>query len=875
MAAKDIRRPFADCLRRFDGSVEDDDAAIVSQLTSITTLIGSRRFRTWLCRERVVAGIVRELLDGPGLVEAGILTECFRNRLLTDLRNEPEIRQAVRSVRTRSQTRGTRTRRQREQTNVAGTIELNYGSLFLKRSEEGQLGLFGELPEMPRDVQKELRRHRRSWQPRPWGFAGASILPTNTLRSDRGTFPVGLRYVMRASVERPFFTGLEEIQVDPECEKWLRSVRLIGSDRLAFRPVGDDEGDSSHVITSPTPHRGNVWVVVATGVASPTFEKHQVATVDGSDVFCVDASNAAFRQWIGWPAAHGDRPKTLAEVTWLYPSPISTDAEGQMVFTTDDELGISVSGDRPVTLILRGGRKEISRAEVATNALLKIDAAGTYDLTVIKHDQTTESLSFTLVDSVGDGFIELDPEPPLRVVMSHVDTGETTLARSDFFNRRLSIEVAGDRSLEDLPMTLSVSPGECVAHVHLRSIPSRIGPTHGVWDSLIDQLPQGVLQSTCDLTIRIEVAKLTSISWRLEADTQNLWWVEEGAAPRAFCDDGEYSVHARALVTNQPADQMLESEPVVFVASNRDGHEFTFDARVSVYGDSRLQRQAERPVRLLREMDDVGSGVGLRQIASRYLQVASASSSSRVAEINRIGFKQQLRAWVVDILCGPNWTGQQRHCEAIERSHPVAVWWETQRLHPVLLPKPEGGIGRPLPEQLPREVQDEFARKLPMLWWDGVVSEIAFAGELDDIYKRMIDEDVYVDADALTSSLQSASQQICGSHLADLVIPATGGDELLMWALAGSTVDDLADAWFQWMRTYLKPGRGRQKWEKEELVDWLCFLLYPERLRRRDWQSILQKLLSDRPVARAGAFLAWRMEQTSRLESFAIQEQVG
>jgi hypothetical protein len=873
VAAKDIRRPFADCLRRFNGSIEDDDASIASQLASISTSVGSRRFRTWLGSEQVVAGIVRELLDGPSLVDAGLLTKCFRDRLLTDLRNEPEIRQAVRTVQTRSKTQGTRNRRRREQSDEAETIELLYGSFFLKRDEDGRLGLFGELPEMPREIQKELRRHRRSWQPRPWGFAGASILPTNTLRSARGTFPVALGYIVKASDDRPFFTGLDELQVDLECGRWLRGVRLIGADRLAFRPVGDEEGDSSHLITSPTPHRGNVWVVVRTGVDWPDFEKHRIAAVEGGEVFCVDASNAVFRQWMGWPAARADGPKSLAEVTWLYPSPISTDSDGQLVFTTDDELGISVSGDRPVTLFLRSGRKEVARSEVAAVALAKIDEAGKYDLTVLKSDQTLDTLSFTIVDNVGDGFIEPDPEPPWRVVMSHVDTGETTLTRNDFFNRRLSIEVAGDRSIEDLPMTLSISPGECVAHLHLRAIPERIGPTHSVWDTLLDQLPQSVLQSACDLTVRVEVAGLVDNSWRLEADTQNLWWVEDGAAPRAFCDDGEYTVQGRTLVANRPVNQLPEGEPVVLVALNRDGYEFTFDARVCVVGDSRLQRQAERPNRLLREMDDVGSGVGLRQIASRYLQVASASSSSRVAEINRVGLKQQLRAWVIEILCGPNWTGQQRECEAIERSHPVAVWWETQLSHPVLLPEAENGLERQLPEQLPRDLQDEFARKLPLHWWDGVVSEINFAGELDDTYKRIIDEDVYVDADALTSSLRRASQRICGSHLADLVIPVTGGDELLAWSLLGLTVDELADEWLRWMRTHLKPGRGRQKWDKEELVDWLYFLLYPERLRRRDWQSVLEKLLNDRPVARAGAFLAWRMEQTSRIESFTIQEQ--
>lgn len=875
VAAKDIRRPFADCLRRFDGSVEDDDASIVSQLASIATPVGSRRFRTWLCRQQVVAGIVRELLDGPSLVEAGLLTESFRNRLLGDLQREPDIRQAVRSVQTRRQTRGTRNRWRREHTYEAEAIELHYGTFFLKRDDTGRLGLFGELPEMPREIQKELRRHRRSWKPRPWGFAGASVLPTNTLRSARGTFPVSLSYIARATEERPFFTGFEELQIDPECGRWLHGVRLIGADRLAFRPVGDQEDDSSHLITSPTPHRGNVWVVNRLGVEWPDIEKHQVATVEGGEVLCVDASDAGFRQWMGWPVARTCNPNPLTEVTWLYPSPVSIEGDGQLVFTTDDELGVSVNGNRPVTLVLRCEQAEIARSEITAVALAKIDVAGRYELTVIEGNQAAQSLSFRIVDNAGDGFIEPDPEPPWRVAMSHVDTGESNFTRNDFFNRRLSIEVAGNRSIEDLPMTLSVSPGECVAHVHLECIPERIGPAHSIWNALLDQLPQGVLQSSCDLTIQVEVAGLRANSWRLEADTHNLWWIDDASAPRAICDDGEFSVQRRDLITNRPVDQMPEGEPVVSVAISHDGFEFAFDARVSLVGDSTLRRQPERPARMLREMDDVGSGVGLRQIALRYLEVASASSSSRVAEINRVGLKQQLRAWAIEIFCGPNWTGRQREYEAIEWSHPVAIWWETQRSRSVLLPEPETGTERQLPEHLPHDVQKEFARKLVPYWWDGVVSEIDFAGELDETYMRMIDEDVYVDAEALTLSLRSASQRICGSHLADLVIPVSGGDKLLAWSLLGSTIDELADELVRWIREYLRPGRGRQNWAKEELVDSLCFLLYPERLRRRDWQSVLNKLLHDRPVARAVAFLAWRMEQTSRIESFMIQEQTA
>lgn len=47
-------------------------------------------------RITLVAGIVRDLLGGPSLLEAGLLSAAFRERLVNDLRSEPAIDWAVR-----------------------------------------------------------------------------------------------------------------------------------------------------------------------------------------------------------------------------------------------------------------------------------------------------------------------------------------------------------------------------------------------------------------------------------------------------------------------------------------------------------------------------------------------------------------------------------------------------------------------------------------------------------------------------------------------------------------------------------------------------------------------------------------------------------
>jgi len=66
VAAKDIRRPFCDALRRFHGSLDNDDASIVSRLRWISPQMGSRRYRTWLANQALVAGLVRDLRQNRG-----------------------------------------------------------------------------------------------------------------------------------------------------------------------------------------------------------------------------------------------------------------------------------------------------------------------------------------------------------------------------------------------------------------------------------------------------------------------------------------------------------------------------------------------------------------------------------------------------------------------------------------------------------------------------------------------------------------------------------------------------------------------------------------------------------------------------------------
>ena len=868
VAAKDIRRPFADCLRRFEGSVDDDDLAIAGQLSSISTQVGSRRYRTWLNRQSVVAGIVRDLLGGAKLHECGLFSEGFRTRLIEDFRHEPEIQSAVRSVQSRRKKELTKKAKKTSAKAVAKD-DIRFGEFFLRQDEHGDLALFGELPEMPRSVQTSLRQVRRKWQPRPWGFAGALALPSDALRSIRGTFPVELSNVARANGERAFFVGVEDLTLDDESAGWLRSVRFHAAEKLVFRPI-ELHGDSSHAITSPTPHSGTVWVLMKPTSTWPEVDRECVGEIDGGEIYAVDSSNAFLRDWLKWPAANKPHDASEALVQWLYPTPISINVDGRRVFTTDDEIGIHVRGDQVVDFVIRQDRSTLEQQSVNEVALVSIEQPGDYELLVQGSNKTIETFSFSIIDKKGDGFIEPDPEAPWRCVLSHVDAGVTELTRTDLFNRRLVLDIEGDRTIMGVTATVSLSPGDAATSIFLQRVPAKLGANHPVWSQLIERLPPSVVNSACDLSLNVAIANVTKDEWRLEAEIQNLWWEKQkNGIPVALCDQGTFETRHECIVTGNRIHEPKEGYPFVSIAYGSDGSEFTFDASVSVSGYAILGLQLDKPNRLLRRMEEAEGNAGLRSIVSRFLQLAAGTSSSLIAEVNRVGAVQTLREWILQSVCGSNWVEKRREGTAFENSNPVAVWWQVQQNHPDLVqPKPE--MPRAFSQTLPSLVLAEFAELLPLAWWDGIVLGVSVddAASLDSVFKHLLDgEEIYIDLEVLTASLREANEKLCGSHMADLVVPVTGGDELMNWTISGTSVASLAGSLVDWSKKFLGRGRGRQSWSVDEMRDWLNLLLYPERLRKSSWQSVIEKLLHDRPVARAGAFVAWRVEQYARMES--------
>lgn len=875
VAAKDIRRPFADCLRRFRRDVKNEalkDDTIVSDLANISTSVGSRRFRTWLERSAVVAGIVRDLLGGKPMDEAGLFSKSFRDRLIEDLRNEPEIRRAVRQVETG---RKTKPKTVDEKSKATTEVKFRFGEFFLRRDENGGFEFFGEMPEMPKSVQGSLKPIRRRWKVRPWGHPGAKPIPSDCLRSTRGHFFVSFSYVARTECNTPFFTGLEELTVDDDAKDWLESVRFPSADMLAFLPM-DPSDDTSHAIGSRTPHRGKIWVLARRGVVqsrrSEQDESHcrHIGDVEDGEIHEFDADNAEVRRWLQWPPAGAKPENSGPSFTWLRPSPVSIDSKNQPVYTTDDEIGVSVIGDEPIQVILRRGQTELARESVSSVATLSLESMGSYELVVRQGNEDLESFSFVIVDEKGDGFIEPDPASPWHAVVSHVDAGETELSRKDLFNRRLNVDIIGDRGIENLTAKLTVSPGDASVTIPLDRIPTRLAANHSVWDDLSQQLPAAVLKSPCDLSLSVEIEGLSHDTWLLEAELQTLWWEDdEDGISLAVSDDGPFEARRQCIVSGAWIEEPTEGDPFILIALDRDGNELDFDARVGVYGDSRLQRQLSPPKRFLRQMDDVGDNPGLRSITQRYLQLSSASSSSLTAEFNRVGAAQSIRNWILHSVCGPNWIHRQHEFPKIESANPAEIWWECQSKRMDLL-QPPSEDERSLPDSLPAIFLAEFDEVLPDMWWDGSVSEIEAddAEPLDSIFQRLIDDDtVIVDAQALTASLRQANQRLCGAHLADLLIPTDAGDELLGWHVSGMSITDCVSDLHGWIRRSLGRGRGRQSWAASELQIWLNLLLYPERLRKQTWEIVLEKLLHDRPVARAGAFIAWRLEQNARLNS--------
>lgn len=866
VAAKDIRRPFADCLRRYRGSLDSDDSTIVLGLASILTSVGSRRFKTWLARTDVVAGVLRDLLGGVKLSERGLFSEECRDRLIEDLKREPEILQAVRSVRTR---RDKEEAKSGKKSNKAAKSDLRFGEFFLRQDEHGDYALFGELPEMPRAVQTSLRSVRRKWQPKPWGFAGATVLPSDALRSARGTFSVEMSHVTRASGDKPFFVAVEDLNLDAECTEWLNSVRFPAVENLVFRPI-TTSNETSHAINSPTPSSGDVWVLAKNSCIWPEVKRERIGETTDAELCVVAASDPVLRDWLGWPKVQNDQRTYECEFRWFFPTPLSIGQDGRRVFTTDDEIGIQIVGDRNLELKLFGDGNELDAKTVGSSALLNIELPGNYEAVLLRDERPIETLQFSIIDQKGDGFIEPHPEYPWVCRLSHADAGVTVLSRSDFFNRRLVLDVEADRTIENVQLVVSLQPGDAAVEQTLPRIPARLNSTHPIWIELLDKVPPGVRNSACDITMSVSVSGITRQDWRLEPELTSIWWNGDGNGfPYAQADQGEVTSIHQCLITGMRIQEIKQGSPFISIGHDDLGTEFLFDGRVGLVGDARLQIQLDRPRRLLRQLHNAVDIPGLLDITKRYLALASATSDSIVAEVNRVGAVQTLREWLIASLCGPTWMTAVTQGGSLESINPISLWWKTQlKYADLVLPKIEQP--RIIPHELPGFVLREFAAALPATWWDGVVEDVSpdNAAALEPITRSLLsDEDIYIDDIVLTETLREANHVLCGAHLADLLIPVTGGDNLLQWTVGEYCLAELAESLFDWNRKFLKKGRGRQSWSKEDLNCYLNLLIYPEQLRRSSWQSVLEKLIHDRPVARAGAFVAWRVEQNARLAS--------
>ncbi len=686
VAAKDIRRPFADSLRNFRGSIEDDDAQIAESLGRTEAARLTRRYRTWIGNQRLVAGIVREVLGGRSLIEAQLLTCEFRERLLEDLHREPEFSSAVRAAR-RSQRSGSVGKRATSSTTGAASEPTAiYGTFFLQRRAENEFELFGELPEMPRPVRQSLLRvcRCRRWRPRPWGFSQAAILSRGTLTAQRGTFPIEFRSVQRAEAAQPFFTKVANLGLDSDTAAWLEAIRFPDLDRIAFRPVDVDD-DVCHAIIGRTPHQGLIWVVHSAADQPPSEEARLIGKLKSAAIHEFDASNALVREWLGWPAPRGTGSAVAPPARLIAPSPTGIGASGNAVFEPGDLIAVRSGSDKGVHVTLK--RLSGDGPEQAGGELVLMETAqpGEYELTINEDGLAAQSFGFEFI-AKGETDVPLPWEVCLRRVDGSVDAGFT---RRDLFNHRLLLEITSPRAIENLRLGVSINPGQCEVAFHVDRLPQRVPSTHDVWKQLIDQLPESTVSSNCDLELTVSIEGLAAGTWRLEVDSPNVWWENDGQRLRAVGDACEFAIRTRNIRTGQlVAQSAIPGEPVVSVAHNSNGNPLMFDARVDVARESAWPGRLPKPARLLREPDDRDAGTGLRPTVERYLELACASSGSKAAELHRVGLAVQFRDRVLEVCCGDHWTRRsaaQAEKLDVEAISPVEVWWAVQEKHPVIV----------------------------------------------------------------------------------------------------------------------------------------------------------------------------------------------
>ena len=821
----------------------------------------SIRFASFLEEESLVAPVVRALLDADG----DHISQDTVARFGNDLRSNPDVHRNISRARRIQRNPSSEPPRRMPLSAVRG-------HLLVRRHADNAMALEARFPRSADNNIDRLRRflRRRRFAPKLWGVS--SPVPSEQIFSG---VPFALKMNALPADEAPLFDQWSELGIADDLLPILESFQL--DFRLPLLFAANADGDLARNVhgVDISEHR-EYWLLVESGSKVTIPESSLLGEIGPCACYSLHAAENAARIEL---ECLGYRVRSDFAISFAGAPPLEMDGAAPRFLHGDDRIVVPHRRHPPGTHVQLGGET------------VPFDT----DLVRARVTQGEHVLEFSNPERTRrEPFEGLAEFPISHPPLCRIELGTTETTVQALFGGRVPLKIDGATPLAGLELTVELEASGQRVNVTcaLDPLPYLLPGDHDVWNVLLDNVTRERILRDPYPVLRVRVGFLAAESWTLERYLRPCWWVRDSLRFELQSELGplEYglvTVEEPAAAPIRGGSERLD-EACLLAPLDPDEVELGPTARFTTFFTTpdRLKWPPPRmnKPRLVRTRRGDAGSLGVEDLAEAWFRWVLAESDSVIANGLRRQIAAQLDSWLAEVVCGERWARQETLLNAAF-ADPWMLLSDELR---------DTGLGRDEYVDLSSQRDEserirlavaEIRRTYPELWMHvgppsdpndhGTLLEASAYETLDkacesaylqlaERYRNMgrieraaaLDE---ADPGAATDEWDLALERVKARselrELGELLLPTDKARQLMALDLEFMPLADIAEELRRWTSGPAFFGRLPDDAAFETL---LALWIAPETAVGRNWQSVLDLLLVERPLARAARYLALR-----------------
>ena len=610
--------------------------------------------------------------------------------------------------------------------------------------------------------------------------------------------------------------------------------------------------------------RKSLWVLADASDTTIPDDATPIGKMGTGGVFLFDPSIEQVAAWLNargylveqtvvWKRLHDSRTQHLSNVSSI----------GQFRGYKVDEVG-PVSG------------LSVSVRRCGETTEFPITESGIYGRITTSDEscETSLTLNGEILDRWSVEIVDQTVAPPVFDIRLLGGDGTVTA----FWENQIALQIVAARDIQNVPVTLSF--GKTREVISVADFPLHIGPGHEVWEKLKSKQVTNEVAHGSDLRFTVTVAGCEENSWLFENElSQVKWSFDAHGDPSASTDDECLNV-IHYSIDQIPARRLspgaVPSETTLTVVLKDEEPQFHLGVVVSGSRSSKFPTTPAIPERIERKLISTSSSsVGLEELVDQYIAFVTVRSPHLVAALHSNKYKQTLWRCIQDTLCGKRW-GEYFRQQQERYSQPLLVLVRIAEKHSIGFERKFHEVGS-VNDTLRHEVMSELATTMPVGWWRYPMQELTAdsAAKFDDAFRDAYrsaahtvtaDEtntwgkaEPFTDIDKFKSVMNEAIRLLNGGHLATLLTPLSGGDDLIESPMDLTSVEEITELLVDWRKRFITSQWSSGIWDRETLQTAVQLFHRPQSLRNGDWTNSVELLLRDRNMSRVISFVTWHL----------------